>query len=336
MLDTIYQIRSENKMVKIATFNVLSNSYCNKETYPSYPSEALNNKLRWQKIEKVLVTLMDEGVFICLQEVCEYIRAKLEVLVRQHEYSMVATNYDHFFSGYMGVATLYPSKYKLIDCQFIRPANLVRKYITAETEPSSNGWFWDIFYAKKEKVCEWYNKISKRNNVLLALTFRDDDEDFTIANYHAPCVYRCQKSMCVVAACLLKAMNDFKSDKVYLAGDFNIQPDSLPYLIITRGGFWTDNDDLLQLRSDIDKMELKFMESAYKKIHQTEPEVTCKADTCIRGVPNSFEGCLDYIFYRDINGRYDPIDMEIAPEENILMPNINWPSDHKLLLAHFD
>ena len=325
-------IRIQNEMVAVASFNVLSSSYCNKSTYPSYDEKVINNKLRWEKLSVILINLMKEGTFICLQEVSEFYRAKLEVLVRQNGYLMIATNYDHFHSGYMGVATLYPAKYLLEDCQFIRPSTLVRKHIKPEYEEAD--WSWVSlfsFSSFKPKECEWYRKISMKNNVLLVATFIIDGKSVTIANYHAPCVYKCTKSMCVVAACLLKTLNDINSANLYFAGDLNIQPDSLPYQILRTGQMVTNDFDLLLLAGDIDDMELFGFDSAHYKIYSKEPDHTIKTETNIRGEYNSFTGCLDYILYRADH----PKSVNVYPSSNELLPSETWPSDHKMVVATF-
>jgi mRNA deadenylase 3'-5' endonuclease subunit Ccr4 len=215
---------------------------------------------------------------------------------------------------------------------------LVKSNIEAETELKNYGGIWGMVGYQKEVTSEWYEKISKRNNVLLCLTFINPSskEEFTIANYHAPCAWKCQKSMCVVAACLLKALSNLKKSKLYLAGDFNIQPGSLPYQILTTGKLDTDDFDLLLIEGDIDDMNLTRLVSSYKIVYGEEPNVTIKSKTCMRGEINEFEGCLDYIFYLPNDDIY-PVEATLTPvvDEELLLPSIEWPSDHKMLKVTF-
>ena len=346
-------------MPKIATFNILSSSYCNKETYPEYPPEALDNNKRWSKIKEILKDMMTQEYIICLQEVSEWYRSKLEVLVKSKGYSVIATNYDHFYSGNMGVATLYPESLKLKDCRFIRPANLVKKHIKEDFEIKNLDGFWGFLGYKEARVAEWYSKMSYKNNILLILSFIDEkQETYSVANYHAPCVYKCQKSMITVTACVLKALESI-SGKVFLAGDFNIKPDSLAYQILTTGSMleklkpdsepdtatWIRVQNslymdmgLIPLKENIETLNLQGLKDAYIKSNTKLSLTTIKTKTHMYGETNEFEGCLDYIFYRD-----DPLS-EIKPEESQvfpkdwngeLLPSLGWPSDHRMVAITF-
>lgn len=323
-------------MIKIVSFNILTSGYCNSKTYPTYDANAINNNIRWNKIKDQLQTLMINDVIICLQELSEYWLSKLQVFANDNDYVLIARNYDHQYSDYMGVAILYPNKFKLNNCQMIRPSKLISKFITSDIEenvPVDGIWGY-LGYTKTIKK-EWYSKLITRNNVIIVIELTlPDGKNITVANYHAPCVWKSIESTCVIAACVVKIFNESKADHLFLAGDFNIRPDSIAYQVLTTGKLITNDYELLLLSKDIDNMNLAGMDSAHNSCYGYEPKITIKTHTSMDG-GNIFEGCLDYIFYRSI--KVKPSIVRVIPEDNDdYLPSIDWPSDHKMLYAEFN
>ena len=92
-----------------------------------------------------------------------------------------------------------------------------------------------------------------------------------------------------------------KSNQVIFCGDFNSQPASELYKIMTKDTF----------------------SSAYSLVHGSEPEKTTYCITNRNNQVNTFEGCIDYCFISGINITNANISDFSKP-----MPNEEWPSDH--------
>src|SRR5436189_5848996 len=105
----------------------------------------------------------------------------------------------------MGVATLFPNKYALVDCQFIRPSTYTKKYFSLPSKKNTSWWSsWFGWFQAPKETCFWYDNISKKTNIMLVLILKVDFQDVAIVNYHSPCVYKCLKSMCIVTALAAK------------------------------------------------------------------------------------------------------------------------------------
>lgn len=322
-------------MISVTTFNLLSTNYCDYVSRPLASGTAVDPKKRWDELKMLLLNCFNTQDIICLQEVCEFFRTRLHVLCFEHNYEFICRNYDGPWSGYMGVAILFPrNNFKLTQVEFIRPNRLVRKYFE---EPVSYkpGWLASWFF-REDNQDEWFGKMSKKSNVMLTITLEKDSVPFKVVNYHAPCVYFDDNMSLISAAIFAKTINDTKGDRVLVCTDLNIQPLTLAYELITSDiSQFSEMINNKIIRDGLIKMNLTPISSTYDNFvnrDQLESMITCETASYTRGQLNEFEGCLDYIFHRGCL----PLSVSMLPTLNVEMPNDNWPSDHKMITAKFD
>ena len=109
-----------------------------------------------------------------------------------------------------------------------------------------------------------------RYNRQIIVTLRDKNlqRDLGVSVYHMPCVFWNPQVMVIHASLCASALSKYakerKLESYILCGDFNFQPDSVPYQMITQGKIeesndeypelpkkekWTPNDDLVKMNS---------------------------------------------------------------------------------------
>ena len=107
--------------------------------------------------------------------------------------------------------------------------------------------------------------------------------------------------MVVHAALLMQHAQRFAgNDPLIVAGDYNIQPGTPTYNMITEGYLPRTDPQSPKTPAPFDEAwepKVLQMRSAYATRNGTEPAITNKATTKRGG---GFEGCLDYIWMRGV------------------------------------
>lgn len=346
--------------MKIVTFNILTNGYAIPKQYPNLEVDVLNQQKRWNATAEILKSFVNQKCIILLQEVSLQQREKLEVFSRENNYECISTNYGNIHSGFMGVATLFPSYYKLIRCQFFSPCALIKSKMPPEVIPftlkwptlfSATNWLRrpclptiETLYKSQEFLFKWwrgekdekkYQSILKhRNNIQLLLELEvEDQKRVVVSNYHAPCVYWNQEAIAVSASLSSYCVKKFANGLPYiLGGDYNMSPESLGYKIIV--GNCLDDIEDEELRNSIQSLDLDQLNSAYYEIHDEEPEWTSYSEcqTHFDKEINKFKGTLDYILIKDLITKDSQTPQHIQGP----LPSSENPSDHLYLMAEVD
>jgi 2',5'-phosphodiesterase len=328
MSDDHISLRPE---MRVFTFNILSSSYCNSETYPTLNQESLRNYVRWPMIEKIIINEMNKRSIILLQEVTEFHRGFIEAMAGKHGYRCIAANYDHVWSGFMGVVSLIPHGISVEHVKFFRPSSLVKKFLPATVQPQFDWSFTSLVRRmggyKKEMVKSYTEILSKRNNVMIMVTLQMGGKEVCLINYHMPCVYWAEGMLFAACSLALHAVNEYANGRpIIFAGDFNVTPNDDGYRLITGS-----NVEDMVLNQVLPKLNLTGLHSASVAIHKEEPVFTYNS---VSKSPktndlNPFTETLDYIFFRDVN----VVSMEVYPELREYIPSMEHPSDHLCLVS---
>lgn len=316
--------------MRFFTFNILSSSYATAEAYPMMSVENIKDYKRWALIKDIIKKQMDTRSIISLQEVTEFHRSKLEAIAYNNDYHMIATNYGHFYSGYMGVATLIPREYRLVRCQLFRPATLVRKFLPATPEQEVSIFsptYWNPWSAKP-KVESYQEVLGRKENVQIMIELVFEGTRFVHTNYHAPCVYwKDNMTEAVSALSLYSALKFSGSLPLIVTGDYNMKPNEDGYNIFT-GKDVNFKDS--ELKIFVDKMKLTPLGSSYLVANGSEPEYTVNSISWDRFTQSTsiFTGTLDYIF---VSKHWKVLESEVGPDIEGYIPSVEHPSDHKYL-----
>ena len=115
-----------NPKVRVATYNVLSDSLCRASHYVHSSADALDNAKRFERVKAKLVEEMQQGSVVCLQEISRKWGAKLVPFFEKHGYAYAGVNYGGKFNGYMGNYVAWPrDRYEVVDTDICRISDTV-------------------------------------------------------------------------------------------------------------------------------------------------------------------------------------------------------------------
>ena len=128
-----------------------------------------------------------------------------------------------------------------------------------------------------------------------------------------------------------------------VAGDYNFQPDSSAYELVTNGALSQDHEEYPKppaFDSEFDMLEkhkITRMVSAYQMFNGKEPELTNYSwvkpfNEALKDEP--FSGCLDYLFLSPEH--FEVVDVRQLPsleESGGPFPTEKEPSDHLMIRA---
>lgn len=88
--------RERNETVRIVSYNILSPELMEPfESKKDYPSDSINNELRWKKILRTLLLHVEHKAIICLQEVTQEWKDRLHTWFKEYKYKMVFCAYKN-------------------------------------------------------------------------------------------------------------------------------------------------------------------------------------------------------------------------------------------------
>ncbi len=344
--------------IRVVTYNVLSPNLCNPGCFPTCDVDAIDNSKRFDRILKKLALEIECKSIICLQEVSTDWHGKLFQFFNQNEYTFFGCNYGGTKTGHMGVAIAFPTKdYDFSDSE----AHVVGKDIKGlNGQPSSLatvakwyqwglklpnttinvfGWFVDSSLSTYVNVApsDVDEARSRSNHVIfLRLYNRSTGDEFCVATYHMPCSFKRPIVMYLHLAAATRYVRSRagKDVPVVFAGDFNIQPDSPSYTLMTTGALPTVTMDEIynSVPLDGDKLTIPSpMKSAYAKRLGKDPNFTIDTVTSWNG---AFTGTLDYIW---VSPEFDVEKIIALPKTTNEafgpFPNSAEPSDHLMVGA---
>lgn len=323
--------------IRITSYNILSSNLASPSHFSYCKPEVLDSNYRFKLLCQKLDIEIEKKSIICLQEVSSDWAGLLYVYFISKNYYFIPILYGNKFNGYMGVATAFPiDDYhlekvelpRIADTKYIPPIatkNLLQKIII---------YFKKLFGLIKET--EW-DKSLNRNNKMVIVQLKEKNgnkNSFVVGNYHMPCEFRLPKVMVIHSCLAAQYVQSFSKGLPHiLTGDFNFQPGSTMYRIITEGNVESNNIHLPKpLPGDNWKPILNNpFRSAYKLKLNKEPDFTNNAR-----IKDSepFIDTLDYIF---LSPQWLVEDVEDLPSRDILqgpLPTDTQPSDHILIAAN--
>ena len=319
--------------VSVVSYNILSPNYGDLRHFPRCDPDACNPVLRYQKIEAIFLKEMNRRQSIlCLQEVTQDWLSKFVLFFNKHNYRIYYRSYDKAQSGYMGVAIAYPANlYSILDFKIVEPQKLIPR------KNRKKNWITTIsdFVVGYDETKDEWNRCTWKKNQGVWLKLSQNGKTFCVATVHMPCDYKRPTVMMVYTGLFLSEIQRMSIGfPLIFCGDFNFQPTSDYYKLITTGEipkefeFYPGSElegDFRDIISNITKMN-----SAYKLVLGNEPRFTNHAWSVWSEKP--FTGCLDYIF---ISPEITVSDFErlsdTVPERPF--PTLVQPSDHLLIGA---
>jgi len=299
--------------IKVASYNVLSDSYSTRTSYPACSPSDLDPTVRLSRIFKLLKRCITENSIICLQEVSTSWTASFVSFFEAHYYHFVYDLYGGKASGYMGVAIAYPRyKFSVVSVTLKRVSDLMEERPYGVTE--------DIF----QRAQEFANAV-----VFTQLKIVPDGPEFGIGTYHMPCLYGSIDNMKIMALHLsfLMAYCQIVSftKPLIVAGDFNFYPSDSTYQLVYTGSLPPNHPHSVEAT-------FQPMRSAYAELGG-EPEYTCVSFN-----NNDLKTeVLDYIFVsREWNVKQVTRPHTIAhlrTQGVRCFPSEREPSDHVMICA---
>jgi len=332
---------------RIITYNVLSSKLCGEDYFVKCNPKDLDPSTRLKRVISKLESEIQKGSIICLQEVSYDWCGALATLFQQNGYFLFTGLYGKLFNGNMGITLAFPTaKYKAITMTMRRLSHTKKwpsppdQGILNKLWDSAHSWILaPVRYLSgyKEKKDEWDLAKSRENVFLFArLQTREGlGETLCIGNYHMPCMWRDPKVMTIHTALAgLLMQNLAKDDPYVLCGDFNFDPKSPQYQLVTTGALEQNHPEHPTLR-DYDDWRPKLVRpffSAYASFHGKEPEYTNNAQIKEEA---PFIATLDYIFHSEDLQVTETVSLDYLKELKGPFPISTEPSDHVMIGAEF-
>ena len=341
--------------VRVVTYNILSPELAPPSHFIECQPQHLEPNVRFEKVKHALEPHIADGAIICLQEVSQAWAGLLTPFFEAYEYTLVTGLYGKRFNGYMGVALAWPhSRFKSERVDITRLADTLE--LPKKEKPPTDLWSSTSRIARSGwcAVRGWFGYVSPREfdpwaeaarrfNIILStdLICRKSGRHFCVSTYHMPCLFGSDEKVQVMnihAALAVDHVENFAQGHPYIiAGDFNIQPDSSPYELITKGSLPSGHAQLPPALENLkwNVQPTVALISAYAS-QDGEPELTNLAVTKFSG-NDQFCGTLDYIF---LSPGWNVKRVKPLPSKSELgvrsLPSESQPSDHLLIYADLE
>ena len=331
-------------VLEVVTYNVLSSHLSKAEELPKCEPAACNPSARLKRLQNKLLPHIQSERVLCLQEISREWYGRLLPMFRRHGYTCIPGLYGYGKNGYMGVMLAYADgKYELESCETSRVSDRAKWWVPREEKGiMQKGWDWIRWGLRLPEEQEGgLSRAKGRHNMLVMGCLRDRETQHrvVVGTYHMPCDFRRPDVMQLHVAAAARQLQEYAGDlPCVLAGDFNFQPDSECYRLVTGGGMSEEEAKTLRILNPTlgkEHTSLLFpMRSAYKEAVGAEPAFTNYSYTEWNGGPSTFIGTLDYIFYSPHFGHVEaealPASVEVLRTP---LPTLEEPSDHLLVSA---
>ena len=251
---------------QVATYNILCDSLAEPSWFTDCDPLHLDASTRLHRIKSRLQEQIDAGAIICLQEVSHTWAGELHSFLSSQGYYLITAHYGRKFNGYMGTALCFPlHKYELLDTGICRVSDGL-EWKQLEPIPESHlGGPEDLGPVQSMQNM---GMVERKENVQLSIRLRERNDsldcstdgslvadysltqtspeakashiasdEFCVSTYHMPCAFRFPHVMTCHAALSVQAAATFagKDTPFVLAGDFNFDPSSSSYALVTSG-----------------------------------------------------------------------------------------------------
>ena len=312
------------------TWNIETPFYCNEDHHPRNEKNHLNNEVRWNKIKDKIINEINCESIICLQEVCREWCCKLYKIFNDKNYTLISSLYGTKKNGYMGICIAFPNKYSILDCKIERVSELYKlpEKINDNYYDIHYNYFWGLLGYKTE---DYMDIVKSRSNTVIALKLenKNNNSSFWVLNYHMPCIWRNPIILaiyCIIIQKFVRKISNNGDIPCIILGDFNSQPSSVQYEIMTNYSFDSIKNVLGDYPDFIKDEEFINFISVYKEKFNNEPICTNYAYCEKNGI---FKGTLDYIF---VTPNITVLDVDELFDQKYFLPN-EWPSDHLMIKA---
>lgn len=343
--DVLFSSVFKEQMIRVITYNVLSSALSTPAIYPQCDPAHLNPEVRYTKLEHDLsllihgfvwhdpVYIFSEGCkkpVILLQELSLDWCGRLFIFFQSLGYRLIHTNYGHHFNGYMGVGIAVPDSFAIERVVIGLPAeactwpkrtvgNLSSTVgINDETLP------YPICSSSTEIGFDDWSTVKKNTNRYIALCLKRRDRTFWVATFHMPCFYAYPRRLTILNTLLFQRLQDLAGEEALIVGgDFNYDPASEQYLLLTTG-----------VAPVASAPGLGGAPSNWiGSIPHTMAPIQPAHYTCRTHMSSGYTGCIDHIFY---SGPIELYDTESIRYPDTIMPNSTHGSDHLPVGAFFD
>jgi 2',5'-phosphodiesterase len=247
----VYRRFSSSSSINIISYNILSSSLSEPSYFHECKPQWLDPRYRVEELQKRLTNAIGKQSIICLQEVSNKVAAQLHPFFARHDYSFITGMYGKKFDGYMGVAIAIPhAKFAVVTADITRIADTKHK-IPRNHHQRSGNWasnllnslsynLWHLMKHSpfwKPSIDIW-DAVKRRDNHMVAVQLKNTatNDHFVVGTYHMPCMYK--EPAVMMAHCALSAQHIHRISNglpYVLAGDFNVQPESSMYQLLTSG-----------------------------------------------------------------------------------------------------
>eukprot|EP00924_Labyrinthula_sp_SR-Ha-C_P012735 snap_masked-scaffold_67-processed-gene-0.72-mRNA-1 protein AED:1.00 eAED:1.00 QI:0/0/0/0/1/1/2/0/403 len=271
--------------IKIFTYNVLAEPERTPSVKPRYIVHSFNDdtikyaeetnesKERWEKLEPKLKPRIDKGqnYIICLQEVTRLWNERLTNLLEAKGYTCHFMQYGPENMGFYGVFIGVPEIYTIED---------IAKTMIAETvcTPSEDNYDNQTLRFYNNQIFKDTITAFEKRNFCIWLHLKHGGRDFCVATYHVP--RGTEKVKQIHIGLFLRFVQRLSGEfPLVVAGDFNIEPNTDTYNMITTGD-WNRGEPLDYLLSQEKNTDL--IKNKWGDLFRDDKEVYLSVNKDIR------------------------------------------------------
>lgn len=208
-------------MIRICSYNLLSQSLCRPESHYRSKPEDCDPNTRYRRITAQLQAEVDQGSVMALQEVSETWASRLTVFFAQRNYHFTFRCYGGNFADYMGIGIAFPrDRYSLTDLVAKRIADWGRWPRKPREEVGVMTYVLGLVKSLQRKILgeekdtDPYKVARRRFNVALWMKLKDleTSTEFCVGNYHMPCVFWAPSVMLFHTALLFNFMQKLSKE----------------------------------------------------------------------------------------------------------------------------
>eukprot|EP01062_Namystynia_karyoxenos_P073443 TRINITY_DN70240_c0_g1_i1.p1 TRINITY_DN70240_c0_g1~~TRINITY_DN70240_c0_g1_i1.p1 ORF type:complete len:382 (+),score=86.16 TRINITY_DN70240_c0_g1_i1:87-1148(+) len=324
--------------VAVASWNILTPGYCSAADYCHSLPEDCDPATRLKRVLGKLSAAMDSGYqVICLQEVGLSWAGPLHALFASRGFHFVHSGYGSQASDNFGVGVAWCTKSLRCRGVELRALADTASFSWPRQEQQSTsflGWLSGLFFRRQPEFSPWAEAQRRRNLYCMAHLEQSDGTPFTVGCYHMPCLFGSAERVQTVnihAALLAQRLHAAADGAPYLlVGDFNFQPGTSPYNLMTTGQL-ADSDPECPRGPEGFSLEVSPLSSAYAAATGVEPMWTCHAQQTRDAEP--FTGTLDYILASPQWKVEEVMPLPAEPPSVKSHPTADEPSDHIMIGA---